>query len=697
MDAGKLWMLRDFIGANKVLFKIPVYQRNYDWAESNCIRLLDDVRNIIETDEKHFLGTIVFMAVNGGGFKLHEYIIIDGQQRLTTMMLLLKAVADVAKEYGDYCEAEIQNTYLHNQYCDEEFKVKLKPIKSDNDQFLALLKDNYDVLDKDSHIYKNYSVCKTTVEKWVKSGIDFSQIMSALEKLEIVQIVLTKGEDDPQIIFESINSTGLELSNADLIRNFLLMNAENQEDLYEKYWINIEKKLKRGNDYSNLNLFFLHYIVYKTNAPVNIDRLYISFVKLFKESGFTQESCLQDLKYYADIFDDFVYETDEYSPRVKRALRGLRNLKQTTCYPFLMHVFDDYKNINNPVINIETLEKVVELILSYHVRRLACGVPSNTLRSLYIYLYSRVFKVTSNKKKYYESINKFLWTVTSKDAIPSKAEFETALLSANIYRINALCKYLLCEIENGDSKEKINVDSLTVEHIMPQTLNADWKHISEEEHEVYLHTLGNLSVTGYNSELSNKSFDEKKNIIEENSKAVILNKDVLDKSIWNVECIVARGKRLANIVLERFDIERIADDTIEFEYLETITLENSNLVTGKKLVAFKFEGETYRQNRYALMLWDVIKLLDKAVPGKLDVLADNNFSFSSFANGHPHISRDGSGMRWAWEYRDGIYFEANLSASSIMRFIEGLLKEYGFDISSFSIMVVAEASDDEEE
>lgn len=697
MDAGKLWMLRDFIGANKVLFKIPVYQRNYDWSESNCNRLLDDVRNIIDTEEKHFLGTIVFMAVNGGGFKLHEYIIIDGQQRLTTMMLLLKAVSDVAKEYGDYCEAEIQNTYLHNQYCDEEFKVKLKPIKSDNDQFLALLKDDFDSLDEESHIFKNYHTCKNAIEKWVKSGIEFSQIMSALEKLEIVQIVLTKGEDDPQIIFESINSTGLELSNADLIRNFLLMNAENQEELYEKYWIVIEKKLKRGNDYSNLNLFFLNYIIYKTNAPVNIDRLYTSFVKLFKDSGFTQESCLQDLKYYADIFDDFVYETDEYSPRVRKALSGLRKLKQTTCYPFLLHVFNDYKNIDNPVIDIATLEKIVELILAYHIRRLACGVPSNTLRGLYIYLYSRVFKVASNKKKYYEAINKFLWTVTSKDAIPSGAEFETALLSANIYRINALCKYLLSEIENGDGKETLNVDSLTVEHIMPQTLNADWTHISEEEHEVYLHTLGNLSVTGYNSELSNKSFADKKKIIEENSKAVVLNRDVCDKEEWNVHCIIERGKRLAKIVLERFDIERVVDDSIEFEYLETINFENLNMVTGKKLVAFKFEGETYRQNRYALMLWDVIKLLDKAVPGKLDELADNNFSFSTFANGHVHISKDNSDMRWPWEFRDGIYFEANLSAASIMRFIEALLKEYGFNTDNFCVMVVAEESEDDEE
>lgn len=260
MDAGKLWLLREFIGTNRVLFKIPVYQRNYDWSESNCNRLLNDIKNIIDTKEKHFLGTIVFMK--DGGFSLTECIIIDGQQRLTTMMLLLKALYDITKNIDSECSEEITEVYLHNRHCAEDFKVKLKPIKTDNEQFLALLKDNFADMDIGGHIYLNYDICKKRIEKWINSGISPKEILEALEKLEIVEIVLTKGEDDPQIIFESINSTGLELSNADLIRNFLLMNAENQEDLYENYWLYIEKALKRGDDYTNLNLFFMQYIVY---------------------------------------------------------------------------------------------------------------------------------------------------------------------------------------------------------------------------------------------------------------------------------------------------------------------------------------------------------------------------------------------------------------------------------------------------
>jgi uncharacterized protein with ParB-like and HNH nuclease domain len=589
MDANKLWMLRDFIGANKVLFKIPVYQRNYDWSETNCNRLLDDIQTIIDTSEKHFLGTIVFMASNNGGFALQEYIIIDGQQRLTTLMIMLKALSDVADKVGDSCSQEIKEQYLFNKWCDEKYKVKLKPIKSDSNQFLLMLNGKIEEMDEDSHIYLNYDNCRKRFEKWYSKGIQPTQILEAMTKLEIVEIVLTQGQDDPQVIFESINSTGLELTNSDLIRNFLLMDAKDQERLYEDYWLYIEKALKKGLDYSNLDLFFTQYLAYKTNSPVSSRCLYGKFVKLFKTSNYTQESILKELKYFADIFKTFIYGNDAYSVTVNQIMKKIRMLKQTTCYPFLLHVFDDY---NRSIIDNSTLEKILQFLLSYLLRRMVCGVPSNSLRGLFIYLYNRVFKVKTNKKKYYESINKFLFTVSSKDIVPSKSAFGHALQTANIYRNSALCKFLLLDIENGDSKETLKSDNLTVEHIMPQTLNADWKQISAIDHERYLHTLGNLSVTGYNSELSNKDFLEKKNIIRENSKAVILNSDVLDKKAWGPDEIKARSTRLAKIILEHYPIEEVKDDSIAFEYMIPISLNDYSHITGKKLVSFNFCGDT---------------------------------------------------------------------------------------------------------
>lgn len=696
MDAHKLWMLRDFIGTNKVLFRIPVYQRNYDWSEANCNRLLDDIYDIIQSGDKHFLGTIVFMAAKSGGFALQEYIIIDGQQRLTTLMLILKALSTVAKSTGDECYHEIEEQYLHNKYCEEEYKVKLKPIKSDNSQFLLLLEDKLDEMDEDTHIYHNFQLCKERFERWAGKGILPSHVLEALTKLEIVEIVLTKGEDDPQVIFESINSTGLDLSNADLIRNYLLMNADEQEKLYDDYWLYIEKTLRNKMDYSNLDAFFMQYIVYKTGKPVNSRQLYSAFVKLFKNSGYSQESILKELKYFAEIFGAFVYGSDKYSKCINSLLYRLRSLNQTTCYPFLFHVFDDY---HSGLIDSETVENILQLILSYLLRRLVCGVPSNTLRGFFTYLYNRIFKVTSNKQKYYETLNKFLFTLSSKDAVPSDTEFERALQCANIYGNTALCRFLLLDIENGDCKETLQAENLTIEHIMPQTLSADWSYIRPEEHEVYLNTLGNLSVTGYNSELSNKGFAEKREIIRENSKAVVLNIDVLDKTSWNIADIQARATRLAGIIADRYKIERIADDSIEFEYIETITLDDYDEVTGKKLVSFKLFGETYRQNRYALMLVDVAKLLYKKAPEKLQALANEGYYFTSMKHKHAHLYFDGFDMRWPCKVADDVYLEANLSAWSCIRFIESLVTELGFEKDVFTFNIVAEEasdSDDEE-
>lgn len=690
MDAHKLWLLRDFIGANKVLFRIPVYQRNYDWSESNCNRLLDDVHNIIKTSEKHFLGTIVFMAAGSGGFALQEYIIIDGQQRLTTLMIMLKALAELAKQEGDNCYEEINDTYLHNKFCAEEFKVKLKPIKSDNEQFLLLLNGRIKEMDEDSHIFVNYDICKRRFEKWIDSGVTPSGILEALTKLELVEIVLTKGEDDPQIIFESINSTGLELSNSDLIRNFLLMNADNQEKLYEDYWLKIENALKKKSDYTFLDMFFTQYILYKTSKPVNNKRLYELFVKLFRDGGYSQEGILQELLYYAEIFKAFVFGSGDYSDEINRTLKKIRVLNQSTCYPFLFHVFDDF---HKHVISESQLKQVVDLILSYLLRRLVCGVPSNSLRGLFIYLYNRVFKVESNKQKYYEAINKFLFTVTSKDVVPSAAEFNRCLTTANIYGNPALCKFLLSDIENGDSKETLHTENLTIEHIMPQTLSADWNYISEGEHEQYLHTLGNLSVTGYNSELSNKSFADKKAIIKEHSKAVVLNSDVIDKEVWNIACITARAQRLAKIVVDRYRINMVVDDTIEFEYIQTVTLSNYGDITGKRLVTFKFFNNVYRQNYYALMLLDIIKLLDKSKPGKLEELAKSGFSFSAYRR-HIHINTDGSNMRLPQKVKDDVFVEINLSAVSCVKFIEYLLKEFDIPSTEFSFNIVAEESEE---
>lgn len=698
MDAHKIWMLRDFIGAIKVVFRIPVYQRNYDWSEENCNRLLDDIKTIIDTGEKHFLGTIVFMAPKSGGFALKEYTIIDGQQRLTTLMLLLKALADISLDIDPSCAEEINESYLHNQHCEEKFKVKLKPISSDNEQFLLLLKNKFDELDPEGHIFKNYMLCKERILRWHESGISLGLILEALTKLEIVEIVLIQGEDDPQIIFESINSTGLELSNADLIRNFLLMNSPEQEDLYENYWLPIEKNLKQGANYKNLNLFFTQYIIYKTRSAVNSQTLYRTFVNFFKQNNYSNRSLLEELKYYSGIFKAFVYDDSSYTPRIQCVLKKLRFLKQTTSYPFLLHVFDDYEQ---DVINQGTLLAILDFLVAYLLRRMICGVPSNSLRGLFTYLYGRVFKVPANKNKYYESINKFLFTISSKDTVPSDSEFLRNLQITNIYTNPVLCKFLLLDIENGEGKETLAAENLTIEHVMPQTLNKYWGHIPTNKHEEFLHTLGNLTITGYNSELSNKSFEEKKKIVQEYSKAVVLNSDIIDKDGWNIANIEARAQRLAHIVMKHYPIIPIQDDTIKFEYTDTLGVDAYKEVKGKQLVSFNFKGKIYRENTFITMLTKMITLLNRDNPEVLQKLADSKFNFRSTAGcikqRKPHISREPKELTASLEIDDGIFIETNLSAQSIMRFLKSLLQQYQINQTEFSIDVIADDGSSEEE
>lgn len=698
MDAHKIWMLRDFIGARKVVFRIPVYQRNYDWSEENCNRLLDDIKTIIDTGEKHFLGTIVFMAPRGGGFALKEYTIIDGQQRLTTLMLLLKALADISLDIDPSCAEEISESYLHNQHCEEKFKVKLKPISSDNEQFLLLLKNHFDELNAEGHIFKNYTLCKERILRWHKSGISLGAILEALTKLEIVEIVLIEGEDDPQIIFESINSTGLELSNADLIRNFLLMNSPEQEDLYENYWLPIERNLKQGADYKNLNLFFTQYIIYKTRSTVNSQTLYRTFVNFYKQNNYSNRSLLEELKYYSEIFKAFVYDDYSYAPSIQRALKKLRFLKQTTSYPFLLQIFNDYEQ---DVINEKELLDVLNFLVSYLLRRMICGVPSNSLRGLFTYLYGRVFKFPANKNKYYESINKFLFTRTSKDTVPSDSEFLRNLQIANIYTNPVLCKFLLMDIENGEGKESLSAENLTIEHVMPQTLNKYWSHIPADKHEEFLHTLGNLTITGYNSELSNKSFEEKKKIVQEYSKAVVLNSDIVDKNVWDIANIEARAQRLARIVMEHYPIVPIQDATIEFERTNTLGVDSYKEVRGKKLVSFNFKGKIYMENTFIAMLTKMITLLNHENPEVLQKLADSKFNFRPTSGcvkqRRPHLSRDPKDLTASLEIDKGIFVETNLSSQSIMRFLKSLLQQYQINKEEFSIDVIADDDGDAED
>lgn len=325
--------------------------------------------NANERDHKHFTGTVVYI-ISSVGSNLDEVLIIDGQQRLTTVYILLKALYDAAKGVSVRIEAEIEEV-MFNRRCDEKYKLKLKPVKTDNEQLLLLVRDKIDEMDRNSNIYKNYITFKNLIENTLAAGLALNDILDGVKKLEMVEIVLDKSQgDEPQKIFESINSTGLELSLADLVRNYLLMDDENQDELFEDYWSTIEKNV----GYRNLGDFVINYLNSQISKSVNDKNAYRLFTEYCEENRLSHEDILKKLKRTSKYYGAFIGENFYYSKEISAYLKAFYTIKQTTIIPLLFRLFDDYEDRN---IDEETLCKVLRYLLTYLVRITACEINKN--------------------------------------------------------------------------------------------------------------------------------------------------------------------------------------------------------------------------------------------------------------------------------------------------------------------------------
>lgn len=416
---------------------------------------------------------------------------------------------------------------------------------------------------------------------------------------------------------------------------------------------------------------------------------------MFKENEYTHESALQELKKYVEIYSSFLYpEESSYSDEVKGYLADLKQLNQTTCYPFLMHLFADFEN---QVIDEQTLNKVLRLITIYLIRRSICNIPTNSLNGLFAYLYSRVFRISANKDKYYEALNKYLFAQNNKNAVPDDEQLRFALVHNNFYQNLPLSRLLMLDIENGDTKEKLSTSNLTIEHIMPQTLSKSWRqYISDKDHEEYVHTLGNLSITGYNSEMSNKSFEEKKKILKQNSRVQILNEDVVDKDKWTIQDITNRSKRLADILIKKYHIDQVVDPKIEFENVDKIYLSDPGAATNRKPVSFTLEGSNYSVKTFKDITIKLINILDQDDPSRLVKLVGLNWkgNFDSpNANNKLIICRKediDNKIKWHYaEVRDGVYVMVGGPAATIMHVLKELIDFYDINENDFSISVRA--------
>lgn len=675
MKANRMWLFADVLEKNKRMFKVPVYQRNYDWNHIQCEKLYQDIICANEKNIQHFTGTIVYIDDVQGGSGLNEVLIIDGQQRITTMYILLKALYDTSKGVSVRTENEIEEV-MFNRHCEEVYKVKLKPVKTDNEQLTLLIKDRTEEMDRNSNVYKNYIIFKNLIEDSINKGLELNDILNGIKKLEVVEIVLDKSQgDDPQKIFESINSTGLELSLADLIRNYLLMDDINQEELYEDYWLDIEKNV----GYKNLGDFVINFLNSQISGSVKIKNAYSLFKEYCQDNNFSHKDILTKLKKTSKYYGAFIGEIKCYSNEITKYLNAFNTIKQTTILPLLFRVFDDYEENN---INEDTLCKLLNYMLTYLIRTNACEINKNMAKFMKS-IYDRAFDGDYNN--YYEKFVIFLNDLRANDRMPTDKEFEDALIYKPLYKKN-ICKYILSVIENS-TKEHIDVTNLTIEHIMPQKENAAvWrKEIGEDYsnvYEVYLHTLGNLTITGHNSELGTKAFSEKKKIIRENSKANILNKEVLDVDKWNENSIKRRAKTLAKRIIKEFEyIDLHSNKNVPIE--NSFDINSNDDFSNTKPEEFIFIGEHAKVTSWVNLLSKAINIIYDIDSDFIADLANKNYSIPNATR--IYISNDIRNIRKAKQiYNSGIYFETNLSANNIISFIRDLMLKMGLDLEDFT-------------
>lgn len=679
-------IITNFLSQNGQQYKIPVYQRNYEWSKEQCKKLFEDIVQSAKRNQLHFTGSIVFQPlapIKG----INNSVIIDGQQRLTTIYILLKALVDMASTEAEKSipMAALFNKDEYNQFnLDETTKVKLKPAKNNNGQLINLLYDKHSQIDKCCDIYNNYLFFCELIKEQLELGVTVSDIYRGIGLLTVAVIQLDN-TDKAQEIFERINSTGIPLSLADKIRNYVLMTEIEQDRLYDEYWLKIEELLPRDQ----LSAFFLDYLNIKIDGFAKESNAYDVFKTIYAAGKFTNEQMLKDILHYAEFYHTFLYGNNKYSKEVNSLLDNLQKLKQTTVFLFLFHVFDDYEN---GVISSENeLEKILRFLMHYSIRRLICEVGSNSLRGLYKTLYNRVFAREENKKHYYDAIVSFFMQLTSKDVLPDDMTFVKALKENNLYRKNALCKFLLIAVENK-GKEKVIPDTLTIEHIMPQNKNLStaWQKMLGENNwqtiqEKYLHTLGNLTLTGYNSELGDKPFDEKKKEIESSeSKMVSLYYDVKSCEKWNEECIVARAERLADTILQLFPVEQ-PSEKISFadpRYQE-YTCANPDDATYKAPNYYVLQGERVNINNFAEMLRSVVSRLFEQNKEIIKEMARNNECPVSWSQ---NIMFSYDVEKISGDYRiegTDIYESTGFSAYHIICIIRALLEKYDIEESDF--------------
>ncbi|MCQ2863771.1 DUF262 and DUF1524 domain-containing protein [Helicobacter pylori] len=607
MEAKATTLLRFFEENQNNQFVIPIYQRLYSWKKEQCEQLWDDIIKIGGNDKMngHFIGSILYVL--DGNTPSSPLLIIDGQQRLTTITLLLIALrnhlSDEVKILGKFSRKKIES-YLINSDKDGDKKFRLILSESDKDTLLSLIDKNKRKPSEPSvKIVENFEL----FEKWISENTDkLETIFKGLEKLMIVWIALDK-KDDPQLIFENMNSKGIELTQTDLIRNYIIMETEveKQEDFYNQYWRAMEEDFKQNEKL--FDRFVRHYLTIKTGKIPKEKRVYEALKNYQQKEGIEIEDLLKDLQKYCGYFCQIAFKK-EADKDLNKALSFLVDLEMDVVYPLLLELYSDY---SDGVLSKQDLIPIIALTESYLCRRAVCGLGSNGLNKIFPSFTKKI-----NKDQYLESIKAhFLSLEKTTGKFPKDSEFRDSLITIDFYKFKKIkkIKSFLERLENFDTKEPVDTQKCNTEHIMPQTLDLEWERDLGENfkaiHEKYLHTIGNLTLTGYNSEYSNKPFKEKRDMEKGFKHSPLrLNQSLKDLEVFGEKEIEKRANDLADWALKIWTYPK----------LDLETLEEYKSKKAKKV----YDLNSYKFSPYSRELFDIlrkgIKAFDERVTEKFN-------------------------------------------------------------------------------
>lgn len=570
---GDFYIGDDFLQAgettlNKLLntsrqFIVPIFQRNYSWQKNQYEQLWFDILRASKFKEKqnHFIGSIVYIDMGTPAGRPQQLLLIDGQQRLTTISILLCAIKDYVQKFNLETKlinlAKIKNQFLYNSDEIDEDKYKLLLNVQDKETYIKLIDNTIFTVNKPAtNIIKCYEFFYERIEDFIKQDGQIDEIYAGIFKLSLVSISLDKDSDNPQMIFESMNSTGKDLSQTDLLRNYLLMDLtpEKQTRLYKTYWKPMEELFGEDiykNDVNKFDYFIRDFLTLKSDTGYicKINNVYENFKRYYLDNNCEKFAVLRDLftyaKYYACI--DLLQEKDD---ELKLYWQEFKKLDSHVVYPFLLKLYDDY---SRQILIKEDFKKILQVVISYLWRRAICEIPTNSLSKTFATLYQAV-----DKDDYVNSVIKAFVFKSSYKRFPSDYEVREKLQTKDIYHFR-LRKYLLEALENYYHKEPIdlNTANYTIEHIMPQNIehNLSWQQMLGEDwqevHSLYLHSLGNLTITGYNAEMSNKSFVEKVNGESGFKHSHLkLNESIAQSDVWNKKAIQRRTNILTDIILK---------------------------------------------------------------------------------------------------------------------------------------------------